>query len=90
VLVQVVDPFQLAPLRGAGQRGEVEHRQVLDDLAQADAASVRADRHAELRGQQQVGDVLVHPGHPAGVDLLDILPRLKPGDSSYYADWSSS
>jgi hypothetical protein len=26
---------------------------------------------------------------PAGVDLLGILPRLKPGDSSYYADWSS-
>jgi hypothetical protein len=25
----------------------------------------------------------------AGDDLFDILPRLKAGDSSYYADWSS-
>jgi len=26
----------------------------------------------------------------AGIVLIDILPRLKAGDSSYYADWSSS
>ena len=45
---------------------------MLDDLAEADAAGVRADRHAELGGQQQVGDVLVHPGDPAGVDLHDV------------------
>jgi hypothetical protein len=55
VLVQVVDPLEPTPLGRAGERGEVEHRQVLDDLAQADAAGVRADRHAELRGRQQVG-----------------------------------
>jgi hypothetical protein len=72
VLVQVVDPLDPAAFGGAGQRHRVEHRQVLDGLAQADAAGVRADRHAELGRQQQVGDVLVHPGHPAGVDLHDV------------------
>ena len=30
---------------------------------------MRADGHAELRGEQQVGDVLVDAAHPGGVDL---------------------
>jgi hypothetical protein len=72
LFVQVVDPLDPAALRGAGQGHVVEHRQVLDDLAQAHPPGVRADRHAELGGQQQVGDVLVDPGHAAGVDLHDV------------------
>jgi hypothetical protein len=72
VLVQVVDPLDPASFRGAGQGHVVEHRQVLDDLAQADPAGVRADRHPELGGQQQVGQVLVHPGDAARVDLHDV------------------
>ena len=78
VLVQVVDPFDLSSCHGRGHRGEVEHRQVLDHLAQAHAAGVRAHGHAELGRQQQIGDVLVDPGHPARVDLHDVDgPRLQ-------------
>jgi len=32
---------------------------------------VRAHRNPELRGEQQDRQVLVHAGHPAGVDLAD-------------------
>ena len=53
----------------AADRDEVEHRQVLHELAQPDPAGVRAHRHAELRGQQENGQVLVDARHPAGVDL---------------------
>jgi len=49
MLVQVVDPNEPTPLSRAGQRDLVEHRHVLDDLAQADASDVRADQYAELR-----------------------------------------
>ena len=42
---------------------------MLDQLAQPHSPGVRADRDVELRRQQQIGDVLVHPGHPGGVDL---------------------
>ena len=49
----------------AADRDEVEHRQVLHQLAQPDAAGVRADRDAELRRQQQDREVLVDPGDPA-------------------------
>ena len=58
----------------ARHRHVVEHRQVLDHLAQPDAARVRADRHAELGREQQDRDVLVDPGHPGGVDL-DVRDR---------------
>ena len=50
----------------------VEHRQVLDELAQPDASGMRVDDHAELGGEQQIGDVLVHARDPAGVDLHDV------------------
>ncbi len=45
---------------------------MLDELAQPDAAGVRAHGHAELRGQQQVGEVLVDARDAAGVDLHDV------------------
>ncbi len=45
---------------------------MLHGLAQADAAGVRAHGHSELRGEEQVGDVLVDPGHTGGVDLHDL------------------
>lgn len=44
---------------------------MLDGLTQADAAGVRADRYAELGGQQQVGNVLVDATDPGGIDLHD-------------------
>ena len=72
VLVQVVDVLDHPAVDRAADREEVEHGQVLHHLAQADAAGVRADRHAELGRQQQDRDVLVDPADPAGVDLHDV------------------
>ena len=72
MLVQVVDPLDHPAVPGPGQRDVIEHGQVLDELAQPDAAGVRADRHAELGREEQVGQVLVNPGDPAGVDLHHI------------------
>jgi hypothetical protein len=72
VLVQVVDVLK-DPAIGAGRdRDVVEHRQVLDHLAQAHAARVRADGDAELSGQQQDRHVLVDPGHPGRVDVQHV------------------
>ena len=62
-------------------RDEVEHREVLHHLAQADAAGVRAHRHAELGGEQDDGQVLVDPADPAGVDLHDV-DRLAPAGAA--------
>ena len=47
------------------ERDVVEHRQVLDVLAQSDAARMRADRHAELRRHQQHREHLVDAAQPA-------------------------
>ena len=54
-----------------GHGDVVEHREVLDELAEADAAGVRAHRHAELRGHQDDGEVFVHAAEPAAVDLAE-------------------
>ena len=69
MLVQVIHELAHVVLEGAGDRDVVEDREVLDVLAQADAARVRADRHPELLGHQEDGEHLVDAGHPAGVDL---------------------
>ena len=45
---------------------------MLGVLAQPDAAGVRADRHAELRGQQQHRQHLVDAAEPAAVELADV------------------
>ena len=49
VLVEVVDELGDAVVHPARHRDVVEHRQVLHQLAQADAAGVRTERHPELR-----------------------------------------
>ncbi len=72
VFVEVVDVFDHASFPGAGDGDEVEHRQVLDGLAQAHAPGVRADGDAELRGEQQMGDVLVDAADAGRVDLEDL------------------
>ena len=48
VLVEVVDVLDHPTLERAADADVVEDREVLDELAQADAAGVRADRDAEL------------------------------------------
>ena len=64
VLVQVVDVLDHAAVGGAGDGEVVEHREVLDELAQPDAARVRADRQPELGREQEDRDVLVDPRDP--------------------------
>ncbi len=64
----------------AGKRDVVEHGQVLDELAQPDAAGVRAHGQIVLGGQQQDGEVLVDPADTRGVDLQDV-ERRRPGCS---------
>src|SRR5690606_15424781 len=69
VLVQVVDVLDDPTFPRAGDRDVVEHRQVLDELAQPHSPGVRADGYAELRGQQQDRDVVVDAADPGGVEL---------------------
>ena len=77
VIVQVVDVFDPSIRRCPADRNEVEHRQMLHHLAQADATGMGAHRHAELGGEQDDGEVLVDAADAAGVDLHDV-DRLAP------------
>ena len=72
MLVEVVDVLDHAAFPGAADGDVVEHRQVLDELAEADAAGVRADRDAELRREQEDRDVLVDAPDAARVELQDV------------------
>src|SRR5258707_2613668 len=71
VLVEVVDVLAHAVFETAAHRDVVEDRDVLHILAEADAAGMRADRHAELRRHEQHGQNFVHPSHAAAVDLQE-------------------
>ena len=72
VLVQVIDVFDHASFHRPGHGDVVEHRQMLHVLAQADAAGVRTHRDAELRREQDHGEVLVHAAEAAAVDLTEV------------------
>lgn len=71
VLVQVVDVLDHAAVQRTADADVVEHGQVLHQLAQADAAGVRADRDAELGREQQDRQVLVDAADPGRVDLQE-------------------
>src|SRR5882762_6600729 len=72
MLVQVIDVLDHAAVHRARDRDVVEHRQVLHVLAQPDAAGMRADRHAESRGEQDDRQVFVDPAEAATVDLAEV------------------
>ena len=72
MLVQVVDPLDDAVLERPAHADVVEDREVLDVLAQADAAGVRADGDAELGRHQDDREHLVDAADAAGVDLADV------------------
>src|SRR6266545_2050179 len=69
VLVQVIDVFEDALIERRANADVIKDRQMLNILAQADTAGMRADRHAELGRHQQHRQHLVDPAEPAGVDL---------------------
>ena len=67
--MQVVDVLDHPALERAGDADVVDDRQVLHELAQADAAGVRADRDAGLGRHEEHREDLVHAAEAAGVDL---------------------
>ena len=71
VLVEVVDVLDHAVGQVGRDADVVEDREVLDELAEADAAGVRADGHPELRREQDHRERLVHASEPARVDLAE-------------------
>ena len=71
VFVEVVDEFADAVFEGTADASVVDHRDVLDELAKADAAGVGADGDVELCGEEEHGEVFVHADEPAGVDLTE-------------------
>src|SRR5712691_3621167 len=72
VLVQMIDELGDAVVHPSGDGDIVEHRQVLHELAQSDAADMRADRHAELRRHQDDREIFVHAAETAAVDLTEV------------------
>jgi hypothetical protein len=69
VLVQVIDVLDHSAVGTAADGDEVGHREVLHELAQPDAPGVRTHGNAELGGQQQDRQVLVHSADTAGIEL---------------------
>ncbi len=72
VLVEVIDVLDDAVLHRGGDGEEVEDGEVLDILAEADTASVRADGDVEFCGEEKDGEVFVDSGYAAGVELEDV------------------
>lgn len=70
--MQMIDVLDDAVVGGAGDGEVVEHREVLDEFAQSDAARVRADGDAELGGEQQDRQVLVYAADAGRVYLEDV------------------
>ena len=69
VLVEVVDELDDAVFERGGDGEEVEGREMLHILAQANAAGVRADGNIELGGEQEDGKILVDAGDAATIEL---------------------
>ncbi len=72
VFVEVVDVLDHPVLPRTRDGHVVEHREVLDQLAESDAARVRADGHLELGREQQDRQVLVDSGDACRVDLDEV------------------
>ena len=67
--MEVVDVFDHPALERARHADVVDDRQVLDELAQPDAAGMGTDRHAELGRHEQDSKHLVDSAEARGVDL---------------------
>src|SRR4029077_2595334 len=78
VLWQVVDVPAHPVLERGANRYVVEDREVLDVLTQTHPTGVRADRNAELSGEDQHCQDLVDSTEAAAVDLTEVdCPRLQ-------------
>jgi len=72
MLVQVVDKLDRTIFHCATDGNEIGHRQVLDQLAQANATRVRVHAHTKLRGHEQNRQILVHAAHSGGINLNEV------------------
>jgi hypothetical protein len=68
VLARMIHELAHPAVPRPADRNEIDHRQVLHELAQPHASRVRTHRHAKLRRKQQDGQILIHPSHAARVD----------------------
>src|SRR5688572_27793309 len=71
MLVQVVDVLGDAVLEAGADANIVDHNEMVDILAEADAAGVRANRDVELFGEQHHGQAFVDAAQPAAVELTE-------------------
>ena len=69
MLVEVIEYVDHALLQRAANGNIVKHREMLDMFAEPHTASMRADRYAKFRRQQQDSQHLIDIAHPKGVDL---------------------
>ncbi len=67
----MIDELGDPPLKGSRDRDVVEHRQVLDKLAQSHASGVWADRHTELGSHEDDRKVFVHASEATTVNLAE-------------------
>src|SRR5439155_6112756 len=72
VLMEMIDEFDHSIVHAPGYGDEIEHRQMLHQLAQADTAGMRTDRHAEFRRHQDDRQVFIDAAETAAVDLTEI------------------
>src|SRR4029077_14394515 len=72
VFVQVIEVLDDTIFGRSAYRKVIEHRKMLDELAQANSSCMWAYRNPKLRGQQQDRDVLVDPRNAGGVDLQNV------------------
>ncbi len=70
--MQMVNELDDAVFEGGRDGEEIEGGEVLDVLAETDAASVGADGDIEFGGEQDDGEVLVDAGYAAAVELEDV------------------
>ena len=69
VFVEVIDIFGHAIFQASPDADVVDHDEVTDIFAQADAAGVRANWDPKPFGQQHHGQTLVHPAQATTIDL---------------------
>ena len=72
VLVQMFDVLDDPVVEGFGNADEIEGGKVLNVFAETDSACVGTDRYIKLCSHKKNGEILVHAGDAAAVELTDV------------------
>ncbi len=72
MLVEVIGVFQRAMLKRGADTDVIKNRKMLDILAQAQAARVWADGHAEFGGEQQHRQHFIDAAESAAIKLAEV------------------